>query len=271
MQPNQILQSDILDILFEGKNKAYGAYDLRKTYGNRINTALMIMIALILILIITSVISGKKNGDATLVPTIEIHESVLTKIKPNAKTPIPPPARQLSHVGTIRVTTPLVVKDLLVKAPPPTVAQIEIANIDVKTLEGSHDIGIIPTSSEIKGINTTAGPSKKAIEETTFVPVEIEATFPGGPQAWQRYIQKAIMQHLDEFSNDDYGTCIVQFRVDEKGNVSDVQATTMKGSMLAEIAVNSIRKGPAWTPAVQNGRYVNAFRLQPVTLNNPND
>ena len=47
------------------------------------------------------------------------------------------------------------------------------------------------------------------------------------------------------------------------------EATTMKGTKLAEVAVNAIRKGPNWTPAQQNGRYVNAYRLQPVTLTNP--
>jgi protein TonB len=40
----------------------------------------------------------------------------------------------------------------------------------------------------------------------------------------------------------------------------------MKGTKLAEIATNAIRKGPKWTPAQQNGRYVNAFREQPVTF-----
>ncbi|HEU5365127.1 MAG TPA: energy transducer TonB, partial [Hanamia sp.] len=63
----------------------------------------------------------------------------------------------------------------------------------------------------------------------------------------------------------------VRFIVDKTGTVSDVQATTMKGSKLAEIAVNAIRKGPKWTPAQQNGRFVNAYRLQPVTLQNPNE
>jgi hypothetical protein len=44
----------------------------------------------------------------------------------------------------------------------------------------------------------------------------------------------------------------------------------MQGSKLAEIAVSTIRKGPKWIPAMQNGRYVTAFRFQPVTLMNPN-
>jgi protein TonB len=264
MLPNQILQSDILDIIFERRNKSYGAYNLRKTYGNRIKLALLITLALILLMVIIGTSTGRLNGVATKDRTIEIHESVLTKIKPYIKIAITRPARQRSQVATIADATPLVVKDILVKTPPPTIAQIETANIDVKTLEGTLDIGIVPMPADIKGINTTAESNKKAIDDGSFVPVEIEATFPGGPQAWQRYIQRAIVEHLDEFSNDDYGTCIVQFRVDEKGNVSDVQATTMKGSKLAEIAVNAIRKGPAWTPAMQNGRYVNAFRLQPL-------
>lgn len=59
MEAQQILQSNILDILFEGKNKDYGAYDLRNTYHKRITTALIIMVALICLLIIGIVIANK--------------------------------------------------------------------------------------------------------------------------------------------------------------------------------------------------------------------
>ncbi len=102
-----------------------------------------------------------------------------------------------------------------------------------------------------------------------FTRVEVEASFPGGLQAWARYISKAIQSHIDDFRKRDYGTCVIRFIVDTKGNVHDVQATTMKGTKLAEIAVNVIRNGPKWIPAQQNGRPVNAYRLQPITLQNP--
>ena len=82
-------------------------------------------------------------------------------------------------------------------------------------------------------------------------------------------MRRAIQQEIDEFTETDYGTCIVKFIVDKTGKVSQVEATTMKGTKLAEIATNAIRRGPNWTPAQQNGRYVNAYRLQPVTLTNP--
>lgn len=77
------------------------------------------------------------------------------------------------------------------------------------------------------------------------------------------------MKELDEFTDTDYGSCTVQFIVDKEGNVSEVQALNMKGTKLAEIAVNAIRKGPKWNAAIQNGRKVKAYRRQPVTLINP--
>ena len=54
-----------------------------------------------------------------------------------------------------------------------------------------------------------------------------------------------------------------------KGRVSDVEATTMKKSRLAKIAIEAIENGPKWIPAQQNGKYVNAYRLQPVTVTRP--
>jgi protein TonB len=96
--------------------------------------------------------------------------------------------------------------------------------------------------------------------------VEMEASFPGGLDKWTQYIQRAILNELDEFGENDYGTCIVKFVVDKNGKVSDVEATTLKGTKLAQVAINAIRKGPKWIPAEQNGRKVNAYRLQPVTL-----
>lgn len=75
-----------------------------------------------------------------------------------------------------------------------------------------------------------------------------------------------LLIHLDE---KDYGTCIVRFIVDTSGMVYDVRATTMQGTTLAKVAVDAIRKGPRWEPAMQNGHKVNAFRIQPVTLQQP--
>lgn len=275
MDAKQILKSDVLDILFEGRNKEYGAYELRKSYNKRLTKALIGTVVLILLILIGSAISNRLSKDTNVVP-IKTTDATLQQIKPNEPPPPPPPPPPKlpppPPVATIQFTPPKVVKDEEVIKPPPEVKQIEEAKVDVKTVEGTKDLGIVAPPSEEKGTNVVAPPAeKKEDPDKVFTKVEIEAQFPGGPAAWARYVQRAIQSRIDEFTDADYGTCVVRFIVDKTGQVSDVQATTMKGTKLAEIAVNAIRNGPKWTPAQQNGRMVNAYRLQPVTLQNPNE
>ena len=272
MNANQILQSDILDILFEGKNKSYGAYDLRKTYHKRIETALAAVLLLILAAIVSSFIINKFRKDH-VAPLITITGTTLRSIPKDEPKPIPlPKPTPPAHIATVKYNTPIVVKDPLVIDPPADLKQIEKARIDISNSFGKEDIGIVNPPEDVIGTNVAEKPvSKKTKEDSFFIAVQIEASFPGGEKAWQQYIQRAITSQLDEFSDKDYGTCVVQFIVDKTGKVSDVTATTMQATKLAEIAVNTIRKGPDWTPAVQNGRYVTARRLQPVTLRNPNE
>ncbi|MEP6628025.1 MAG: energy transducer TonB, partial [Ginsengibacter sp.] len=270
MEANQILKADILDILFDGRNKAYGAYDLRKTYNKRISTALAVTMGIILLLLIGSAIASKLNK-STDVKDMVVKDVTMEQVKPNEPPPPPPPPPPKlpppPPVATIAFTPPKVVKDEEVIKPPPEVKQIEEAKIDVKTVEGTKDLGIVAPPSDMTGTQVVAAPvEKKEDPDKIFTKVEIEASFPGGPGAWQKYVTRAIQASIDEFTESDYGTCVVRFIVDKTGTVSDVQATTMKGTKLAEIAVNAIRKGPKWTPAQQNGRQVNAYRLQPVTL-----
>lgn len=103
-------------------------------------------------------------------------------------------------------------------------------------------------------------------KDAPFEKVEIEATFPGGQEAWNKYITKQLLNHADEFKKKDIGTCNIRFIVDKNGRVQDVQATNMKKSKLAKFAIEAIENGPKWIPAQQGGRKVNAYRIQPVTL-----
>ncbi|MEO8820085.1 MAG: energy transducer TonB [Ginsengibacter sp.] len=102
--------------------------------------------------------------------------------------------------------------------------------------------------------------------DSLFTRAEKEAAFRGGLGAWQRYITSRLMPNIKKFTESDYGTCVVRFIIDTDGKVSDVQATTMQGSALAKIAVDAVAHGPKWTPAMQYGSPVRAYRLQPVTL-----
>jgi len=272
MEANKILKSTYLDILFEGRNKDYGAYDLRNTYNRRIKIALASTVIILALIFAGSVIADRLSASNDL-KEIKTKELVMEAAPNEPPPPPPPPPPKLPPpppIATIAFTPPKVVKDEEVVKPPPEVKQIEEAKIDVKTEEGTKDLGIVAPPTEDKGTQVVAAPvAKDEDADKVFTKVEIEASFPGGGGAWSAYVKREIEKNQDEFTESDYGTVIVKFIVDKTGKVSQVEATTMKGTKLAEVATNAIRRGPNWTPAQQNGRYVNAYRLQPVTLTNP--
>ena len=104
------------------------------------------------------------------------------------------------------------------------------------------------------------------VEETTacsFGPIEAE--YPGGAAAWQRFLNKNLRYPEEAIDNEIQGSVVVQFVVDEEGNVSDVEAASGPQALSAE-AVRVIKKSGKWTPAIQNGRYVKSIKRQPFII-----
>jgi periplasmic protein TonB len=269
MEANKILSADILDLVFEGRNKEYGAYALRKTYNKRILMALGITISVALLTLIGSVLartlgSGDKNK-------VEIREVTLQEIKQEEEKkelPPPPPPKPPDppKIEMAKFTPPKIVKDEEVQEPPPAQEELKEAKIDVVTQEGIKDEGIVaPTViDEGKGIVE----EKKEDENKIFEKVEIEASFKGGESAWRKYLERNLNAAVGPDNGAPAGlyTVYVQFVVSKDGSISDVKALTNHGYGMEAEAVRVIKKGPAWTPAIQNGRSVNAYRKQPITF-----
>ena len=103
--------------------------------------------------------------------------------------------------------------------------------------------------------------------DKVFTKVEVEPSFPGEQEAWLRYIQKVIQNNVDMLiKENNQGTCVVQFIVNTDGSVSNVKAITMENTKLAEVAINAIKKGPSWNPALQNGHIVTSYKKQPISF-----
>lgn len=270
MEISKILSSNILDIIFEGRNKTYGAYELRTQYSKRLSTALIITASLALLILLASFLSSKFEGKEKK-QDIVIKEVEMTNIeeeKPLEPPPPPPPKPpDPPKIEMAKFTPPKVVKDEEVK-PEEEMKEIEElkdATISTVNQEGQKDLGIVAPPVEDKG-GVVAAP-KEDDDDKVFQKVEIEAKFPGGESAWSKYISREIGRYIDELQEaGKAGTCVVQFIVDKEGNISEVEALTMKGTKLAEICVNAIKKGPKWVAAEQNGRKVKAYRKQPVTF-----
>ncbi|MGN6494910.1 MAG: energy transducer TonB [Agriterribacter sp.] len=270
MELSKILSANLLDIVFDGRNKNYGAYELRTKYSKRLTTALIITASFALLILLASFLSSKfesKEKKQELVIK-EVEMTNIEEEKPLEPPPPPPPKPpDPPKIEMAKFTPPKVVKDEEVK-PEEEMKEIEElkeATISTINQEGAKDLGIVAPPVEDKG-GVVAAP-KADDEDKVFQKVEIEAKFPGGEGAWAKYISREINRYIDELQEaGKAGTCVVQFIVDKEGNISEVEALTMKGTKLAEICVNAIKKGPKWVPAEQNGRKVKAYRKQPVTF-----
>ena len=272
MEINKILSADILDIIFEGRNKEYGAYELRKSYNRRLWTALGSMALLCVLMFggyfLSSAFSGDDDSKKVNVQDVQLEEVKQEEKHEEPPPPPPPKPPDPPKVEMTKFTPPKIVKDEEVKEEekPPEVEKLEETKIDVVNQEGVKDEGIVAPPVEDAGKGVVEAPKK--VEEDwdkTFTKVEIESEYPGGAAAWQRYLNRNLRYPQDAIDNEIQGTIVVQFIVDKEGMVSDVEAISGPKELRDE-AVRVIKKSGKWTPAVQNGRQVKSYKKQPITF-----
>lgn len=267
MEANNILRSDILDIIFEGKNKLYGAYDLRKTYNNRLVKALSATFILLLLFFAGALLagnSGKKEFVIDVGPDIDLH-NVRDEIKPTVPevlTPKVPVENQVRFVKPIVVDNDKVKPDEIVK----NINDDQV--ISSQTIKSENTVHVIqaPITDLQSGINEI--PAKRNEEPSIYAKVEIDAEFPGGFSAWRNYLEKNLDADIAINNGAPEGTYTVKVRfvVSKDGTISNVVSETKLGYGMEEEAVKIISKGPKWIPAIQNGQQVNAYRDQPITF-----
>lgn len=275
MDANKILSADVLDIVFEGRNKSYGAYDLRKTYGQRLGKSLLIMFSVLLLLVGANFLSGFVSPATG---SIKIDTDVLlTKVEtplPEKKIVIPkvitPPAgAQAPKLKTLQFTSPpLIEKDPPKEAMPPEMDKIDgnvkigTANIaDGKDFDGT----ITPPVGEGKGI---LNEQKKGDDgDSKFIPIERESEYPGGPKAWTRFLERNLFNNLpqDAVDNGIEGTVMLRFVVDIDGAISDISVISGPKEY-QDAAIKAIRKSGKWEPALQNGHKVKTYKIQAITI-----
>lgn len=265
MDTAKILKSDFLDILFENRNKEYGAYDLRRQYDKRVRNAIIGSTALMLCVIggyaINNYIVQRERDNPDKKPVIEQIKMEDVKIPDDPKTPPPPPpppAPPPPVKPSVQFTPPVIKKDEEVPEDevPPKIKEIENKAISTKTVEGDPN-GIDPGLLEdSKGTGVVEAPPAAAKEEI-FTFVEQPPTFPGGEEALAKFLSKNIHYPRVAQENAISGTVFVQFVVDSEGNIKDVKTVgAAKGGGLEEEAIRVVKIMPKWKAGKQNGRQV---------------
>lgn len=272
MEPDKIMKANLLDILFEGKNKEYGAYELRKNYNHRITIAVISMAFICVLFFLTQLLANNNNKERSKIPVIEV---TLKSVKePEEKIPELPkiqPKETIRKVEIKRFVTPVITKDEKVTEIPPIVDELDDTKIGTMNQAGAKDESFVAPPVEVKGTGIVEDFKRKEEDyKKTFTKVEKEAKFPGGMEAWKKYLERNLNANVAANEGASIGnyTVKVQFIVDKEGRVSNVQAIEVPAACAgcgAE-AVKVIEKGPKWEPAIQNGRKVICQEIQFITF-----
>jgi protein TonB len=257
MTNKEILHADILDILFENRNKAYGAYALRKNYNHRLQWALGVSLTLAFLLSITNMTerrSDKKSisvGPGIVLQTIDPPAS--KKVDP-PKPKIDPPRKTIAYTDQIKID-----RDQTVM---PDKDQMITADISDKTVDGlpSSDTVQANNHSEVKEPEDKKNNDAGDVHLATY-----DAQFPGGKEAFAKFLTKNLITP-GELETGEKKAVLVRFRVDTDGSISKTEVVQSDGEDYSREVVRVLSKMPKWIPAMQNGTKVATWFTQPVSF-----
>lgn len=270
MDINKILKADYLDILFEGRNKNYGGYELRKKYPDRMRNAAIIGLGAVVLAFAYPAIASLFPHKKEVKPVANLQQVTLAEpppIDPKKPPPPPPPSEPPPPAKpTVQFTPPVIKKDEEVREEekPAEVKELKDAAAGIETKAGDPN-GIDP------GIVDNPNPGNGAVETPPpppqiFTFVEQPPVFPGGEAAMMKYLGDHIRYPEQAKEAGIQGKVIVKFVVNEDGDISDAQVVRGVGGGCDQEALRVVKSMPKWSPGKQNGRAVKVYFTLPVTF-----
>ena len=259
------------DLVFEGRNKAYGAFELRQSSPKRHNIAMIIIIVVAVIAfsvpaLIRFVTPEKVEEAMTEVTTLSKLPEAEVKKNEDLKTLAPenPPTPPLK--SSIKFTAPVIKKDEEVSEEDEIKSQDELAKndkvaISIADVKGNDEIN----GADIADFKEVVRPeAPKEEKEVPYQAVEQMPQFPGGDAELMKYIQDHLKYPVIAAENGIQGRVIVRFVVSKTGEIQDVTVLRGVDSSLDKEAVRVIKSMPKWIPGKQNGNNVAVYFTVPV-------
>jgi protein TonB len=242
------------DIVFEKRNKEYGAYDLRSRYSKRGSIALAISIFLFFVAVGLPLIAGilkQQNYNKHLNKTsvVEI-EKIKVKIDEIKLPPAPEPQPEIKQI---------------VFRPPTIVDELTNENVEmdiISTLVDFANTGLVDISpQEIEFVDFTETDIDKVVD---ICNITEKPVFPGGDAALLAYISNEIIYPVPAQENNIFGTVYLRFVVTKTGEIGDVQIMSSVDPILDNEAIRVIKTLPKWIPGKYNGNAVNVWFSIPI-------
>jgi periplasmic protein TonB len=272
MTNNELLHASLLDILFDGRNKEYGAYALRRNYNQRMLIAMGIGFSVIFLFLLLKSMMGNDSGTTSApweknyeITVINLPDDKVEKLpdlpKPKparAETPKPPEA-------TVKNTTIAIVDDdKAANSEMPTVDDFDNKTSGLTNTGGDiGDKAVTPTPIEPHG----NGSGEKMVAEDVPMKPSSAPEYPGGVEALKKFLGRNLSAP-EELGLDagERRMVKVRFVVGKDGVVSIIEVIETGGSIFDKEVVRVCKKMPKWKPAIQHGEPVTATYVLPVTF-----
>lgn len=252
-----------LEVVFFGRNKAYGAYSLRKNDSRTTSIAMIVGGVLFIVAVSLPLVIRYISGIMPEEEKFKQTEVILAPPPPISKEDTPPPPAEPPRpkVDQVKFPPPVVVPAEKVKdEEPPTVEELKKADPGQKDIKGDPD-------AEIKIDEPVGKEEVKVTEDNSvhdFATVEVLPEFPGGEIAFRKYLNKAIRYPPVASENNISGKVILGFVVEKDGRITDIKVLRGIGGGCDEEAVRVLKQAPAWKPGIQNGRPVRVTFTLPI-------
>ena len=270
-----LISNEWADIVFQGRNKVYGAYQLRRGTGKR-NIWAMVFVAAVAAVAYLGLAAYNSYQAAQKAKFEAEMEASLIETKKQAKVEKKTEAPKVEQVqkvekvkSSIAFTPPVIKKDSEVKPEEEMKTQDELK--ETKTAIGAFDVkgndeagGTVLKA--VEDIATPEPPKQEAEQNKVFDVVEQQPQYPGGMGALNQWLGSNIKYPVMAAENGIEGRVVVQFVVERDGSVSGVHVVRGVDPSLDKEATRVVSAMPKWIPGKQNGSAVRVKYTVPVTF-----
>lgn len=263
-----------VDLVFEGKNQAFGAYTLRKDTGKRNLKALILTVATIIaiMLIVAAKVAIENQLASRVAITDDVELSKLaqkkeTKVERKEPVKIEMEKQVVEKVkSSVKFTAPEIKKDNEVNPEDEIKSQDDLSKTN--TAIGTFDVkGNDEAEGEVLKAKEVVVDEKPKEEETkVFDVVEQMPSFPGGDAELMKYLNSHIKYPAVAEENGIQGRVVATFVVERDGSITDVKVIKSVDPSLDKEAVRVVKSMPKWNPGKQNGQAVRVKYNLPVTF-----
>lgn len=267
------------DIVFEGKNQEFGAYELRKNSDVRHNKAMIVVViilalAFLLPLIVNTVLPKAEEKPEDLTEQAMVNLGDATEDEQQEEEEVQeryeeeqPEVLPEEVLNTVKVTELAIVDDDKVNAEDEIKTQDELKETTTAFGQSDFDKGTDDRNVVREHINEIVVEEKKPVEENkVFTAVEQMPQFPGGDAELMKHIQKNLKYPPVAMENNIQGRVVVQFVVTKTGKVGEVKVVRGKDPDLDKEAVRVVKTLPDFIPGKMNGQAVNVWYTLPITF-----